>query len=111
MEVKMRYGANSPNAPKTGLSSYYGTYSVRGVGVGITTSQVAFTYPAYNPLGETPTGTVNSGAMTGVGNATSVAWDTTRTNAYGIGILLNHSGITVGRAYYCLANITVDEPT
>ena len=86
---------------------YYGTYSIRGVGVGISTTQVAFQYQVTNPKGVTPTVTVNSGAMTGVGDATSVAADTSRTNARGIGILLNHSGITVGRAYYCLANITV----
>ncbi len=86
---------------------YYGTYTIRGVGVGISTTQVAFQYQVTNPKGVIPTVVVNSGAMTGVGNATSVAADPDRTNTRSIGILLNHSGITAGRAYYCQANITV----
>lgn len=90
-------------------SRYYGSHSVRGVGVGISSSEIAFQVPWENPTGVTPGAPTSlSGSVTGIGTMT-VSNDTSRTNKDSIGFLLTKSGttITIGRAYYCLVSFTL----
>lgn len=88
---------------------YYGSHTVRGTGVGISTTQIAFHVPWRNPKGETPSAPTSlSGAVTGIGSMT-VSNDTSRTTKDSIGFLLTKSGTTItsGRAYHCEVTFTL----
>ena len=106
MGVKMRYGADKTNPIDVYKNTYYGSHTIRTVGMAISSSQIIVAFPLLNPDGETPNVSGISASVVGIGTVT-VSLDTSRTNKDAVSFSLSSSGLTNHYAYLCRVDFTL----
>lgn len=93
-------------------SRYYKSYTLRGVGIGISQSGstvISVIFTIFNPMAATPTVTLSSVAVSGVGTVSGSSVDTTRTNVNQVAFLIPYSAATVRETYNCEVTFALSE--
>lgn len=109
-EVASDYVANNDALVKSAVNFYSGNrrFGIRGVGVATASNEILFPFRPFAIYqgGGTPTVTVHSVSVTGLTGVTGSV-DTNRSDRYCVTISITGASVTVGRSYFCFADITV----